>query len=836
MKLPKYEFFIGEAKDANFIKENGAYISGRIPIEHTQKILVNKRYTGFDVIKFYDENGKYLSNKRLILLEGVMIDVPAKAKAFDASLKEVNDLKQNEIIYVLTKVTPHYKTMSKKLSRENDQEFFRTTLDGKISLVGDDFEVISRAGIETQFVFLIYKRDNDKWFEYFKGRFAKTDCKFDLSKKVCELKLTAEDEYSAVMDGYEKSFNIVKLTPEIERISLYKRPLIQVYIKGASTIANFVGGTYWESDVDEAVDKEEDLLKKYHFAYNKSFNEFNPTGFGSMTESEVKEFKMAFVGTKLKYYSEDGKYYLNISFLGNIGAASYYGMFMYRTSDDELLYWSAPNYSVNSGDILDPAEIGKGYIEYGPDKWLLYAADGSGKTITFEGLVYHTYQRLLCDVESYQSGDTTVNTFPVPIDDFVSDNRNYKRCVDFLGGNVVCSAKSVEEATRFGINDYGRYFTDNFTIPYGGFNRPMPVSSSYWGNSGIWFFYGEDYAYPIFEEKVRKKYTLKNAYSVASMIKAILAKIDPTIKHEATEDYSQFLYSENAPLPNMDRFYVYLTPKSNMLKGDYDQAAQKGDISLKGIMDMLWKCFRCLWFIDNGKLRIEHISYFYKGRDYSDSEGTVQLDFTKEKDLFNRKNADFFQSEIEYNKSDLGASYTFKWMDTCTEPFNEATIDIQSNYVQKDKTEEVTVDQFSPDVDYMLLNPGDFSSDGFALLCPLRSTTGEYKLPIVYLQGLYDESGNKYDVYVQNGCASWPYLLSRFHIYNLPAAKVKCDIFPISARSIMRSMSHTIKGPLKNDINPLELVRTNIGLGTVENVSVNIDTRMTTIELSYIPK
>ena len=84
MKLPKYEFFIGEAKDANFIKENGAYISGRIPIEHTQKILVNKRYTGFDVIKFYDKNGKYLSNKRLILLEDVMIDVPAKAKAFDA--------------------------------------------------------------------------------------------------------------------------------------------------------------------------------------------------------------------------------------------------------------------------------------------------------------------------------------------------------------------------------------------------------------------------------------------------------------------------------------------------------------------------------------------------------------------------------------------------------------------------------------------------------------------------------------------------------------------------------------------------------------------------------
>lgn len=81
-----------------------------------------------------------------------------------------------------------------------------------------------------------------------------------------------------------------------------------------------------------------------------------------MTESEVKEFKMAFAGTKLKYYSEDSKYYLNISFLGNIGAASYYGMFMYRTSDDELLYWSAPDYSVNSGDILDPRKLVKAIL------------------------------------------------------------------------------------------------------------------------------------------------------------------------------------------------------------------------------------------------------------------------------------------------------------------------------------------------------------------------------------------------------------------------------------------------------------------------------------------
>jgi len=41
------------------------------------------------------------------------------------------------------------------------------------------------------------------------------------------------------------------------------------------------------------------------------------------------------------------------------------------------------------------------------------------------------------------------------------------------------------------------------------------------------------------------------------------------------------------------------------------------------------------------------------------------------------------------------------------------------NYTQKDKTEEINISQFSSDVDYMLFNPSNFSDDGFAL-CIIR--------------------------------------------------------------------------------------------------------------------
>lgn len=98
---------------------------------------------------------------------------------------------------------------------------------------------------------------------------------------------------------------------------------------------------------------------------------------------------------------------------------------------------------------------------------------------------------------------------------------------------------------------------------------------------------------------------------------------------------------------------------------------------------------------------------------------SYQLDFTKLTDQFNKKLSSYFQSEVEFEKSDLNQRYEFAWMDDVTDLFGSVTIDVKSNYIQKDKTEEINIGQFSSDVDYMLFNPTNFSEDGFALLCPI---------------------------------------------------------------------------------------------------------------------
>ena len=184
------------------------------------------------------------------------------------------------------------------------------------------------------------------------------------------------------------------------------------------------------------------------------------------------------------------------------------------------------------------------------------------------------------------------------------------------------------------MDDYGDYFTSNFLNPYTDlfYGKPIPVSRSAWANTSIWVTFSDSWR--DFEAKFRLEYTLKDAYSLADVISTMLKEIDPRLKHEGTSEYSQFLYSGTSPLSfdtARNGYKVYIAPKSNVLKGNYDQAAQKAELSFEQLMDMLRNCFRCYWFIDEyNRFRIEHISYFLKGMSYTNP--TSQFNLTQELD------------------------------------------------------------------------------------------------------------------------------------------------------------------------------------------------------------
>lgn len=762
-----------------------------------------------------------------------------------------------------TEVTPHYKTLSKKYSKESNQAFFRASLDGKMALVGTDYELIKNANIESTFKLTVKKyRVSDKaWYDYYVGTFSKTDCTFDLDKKLCEIKPETLDEYTYIMNGYENTYDLIKLKPAITRVYANKRMLIQVYVKGGSTISNFFGGTYWEDEVMELsipepgegqnpINETDYIINKYHFALisSNSSSEFTV----HFSYIGVSQYGGQYSGVNGVWTNSNG-HKIKFEVMYNIGEEWPY-------SDSHIIYdISSGNqrkaltgtrdekvvveekiyilrlYDINTGNQIASSEDlfynTSAYIAISSArtsaKPIVLATTDPLQSLVIDGAIEHVvFQRLLCDSKTVKG----LSTYKISSDDFAANNTNYKYCIGLEGGDFYRSTATVDEPTKFGINDYGKYFTDQFIPAVAGIERPMPVCRSSWTNESLWVSYNS--IYTQLEQSARQEFPIKDCYNIADVIKALLAKIAPGITHEATAEYSRFLYDTSVPI-SMNRFYVFLSPKSNVLKGNYDQAAQKAELSFKELMEMLRDCFRCYWFIENNKLRVEHISYFMRGGSYS-TYASVQYDLTNLKDQFSGKNLSYFQTSTKFDKSELTRRYEFNWADDSTELFSDFSIDVDSNYIQKDKTDEINISKFSADVDYMLFKPDAFSSDGFALLCPTKSSS-TYTLPIV-TTSLVDESNNIYTAIVQNYYASFINLL-KFYMYDMPATSIISNkLLELNTIDIKRCMSQTVLFSSEEDPEPYRLVKTSVGSGSMEEITINIDTRIVEAKLTYKPQ
>lgn len=172
----------------------------------------------------------------------------------------------------------------------------------------------------------------------------------------------------------------------------------------------------------------------------------------------------------------------------------------------------------------------------------LTAVEGSGATGTMHADMksYNIYARYLVDVEKI--GD--LNTYPLPADDIVDNNRNYRRAIGYAIDVAFISNNFSDTPTEWGLADNGKYFAPPYSI-YG--QTFYPIARSTWRYASLWFgFYLMDW---ILEEKARKAYTLRDAFPVASCISVLLNQIAPGITHAATAEYSQFYTAETTQYP-----------------------------------------------------------------------------------------------------------------------------------------------------------------------------------------------------------------------------------------------------------------------------------------------
>lgn len=263
----------------------------------------------------------------------------------------------------------------------------------------------------------------------------------------------------------------------------------------------------------------------------------------------------------------------------------------------------------------------------------------------------------------------------------------------------------------------------------------------------------------------------------------------------------------------------------------------------------------------------------------------------------NGKKLGYAQSSYTYDKPETVGQIQFAWMDDVTKPFKGDPMTIISPYVQQDSVEDVDVSKFTTDVDYMQVAPNECSQDGFAMFAcvietesievntllpmlltePLKAgdiitslgsgssiilyptqNTGFYysvsssMLPYVVPEDIVMCIGShvtmsvrragepevpyvqlNYDNKLQNGYLSFWYL-QRYYEWDMPAYQYRIgDGSTQMAFGVQRIKTQNVSFPALNDIDIMKLIKTNIGNGQIEKISINLSDRNARVTLKF---
>ena len=812
----------------------------------------------------------------------INIDLDTSHSADEIAFKQVDYLR-------MRRLTPHYKALKLKAEKKDEQMFFRNTLDGKIILYRSDYDFIANTDVETIFRFFLYCGEK----RLVESKFNKTDCKFNHERTSVELALTADDPYTKILDAYDKTFDLLKIGVGKTKIKLTKRGIVQVYILGEKTITNYCAGTVHEYEVAQPVDDLATLQNIYYFGEPETYQELSLSGFNYNINASV-----VLTGGKEKIEAATGNQQFSLVFKKVASKGEYLTseqtgskVNVPRLSDDTT---SAVEISGGSGggsissvralydiyqlqihtNMAGANVIYKSNYLYGNDSdFGLTANKAQAYPMTYveqpapmqiptpnrfnlgDMIITHKVcMRILCDTPISVDGITTL--YPLPADDFAVDNINYRYCIGLNFKNadgekivkIKASADYQAEPTQYGLTEQGVYFVQPRIYGDRTYQLyPFPLARSSWGNVSLWIGFDE-YTNPITNEpsgverlirNYSRQFYHKDAMEIGAIIKALLNKIDPTVSFEATEDFSQFLYGDINIGTSKYKQKILLTQKSNTLKGDYDQAAQRAEITFKQLMETIRDCYRCYWYIDEQKrFRVEHVSFFMNGLSYGANQ-KQNINLTTEADKFNKKTVLYDQKKLSFAKSELSSRYEFMWADgTISEAMGGGfSIDMKSNYTQADKTENISMQNISSDIDMMFYKPDEFSMDGFALL----SVNGDNETTVEKVEYFRDNSDVPVVTFVQNFYASFLKLFENY-LYDMPARSIVSSIdnpasgFPTySTSGIKRCMEHEIEVQLDEIPSPYATITTNFGVGVIDSMKTNIDTYKSEITLKYKP-
>ena len=700
-----------------------------------------------------------------------------------------------------------------KITTETDQIFHRQSIGGTFKFLGEDFDIIEKCSDNIIFTISVYRGESIVG----SATFVKADCEFNYDDKVCSVKLTTTDRYETLLGNLDNKYNLVKLAPEIKSLHLTLRPIIQLYARGDNKITNIYGGMYFEQDCT-MVSEHSELINTYHF--------LDVAPLACVYVSEVhNDAPSAIIGayymqnsntsTTIIYKHKTANYYIQETVVDTFNFVLYDGNDQIICSA-QLPSWDNPGtYLLNFTNYEGGQNINKAFGTFAKDGEL--------------------YCRVLCP-----KTDGSSSIYERPTSDITEKNSNYPYVAQIYGDIIVQRLTAVGESTttptEWGMNYFGKYFQEpvlTSSQQSAGINV-IPIAQSFWYMMSTWLLL-DNTIYHSFDY-LSLQYTLKDTYPLWSAIKVLLNKIDSTILWDDSFACSDILHipinntdtglSGAIGLPNSRFSSLYITPITNVKKTQYDQPAQRGDMTLKQIFDMLRNVYNLYWWIDdNNRLRIEHISYFNQGDTYAMGEPVPNLDITTMDDYPNREKWSLGTSSITHDRTKCTSRTEFEWGNDCTYPFIGEPIDIKDKYADLTKKDKISVDNFISDIDYTVITPDLVDDDLYALI------EADYNKKVAIAKIRLSGSSPIYEV--QNGYCSFLYLERNALAYDRGGWWAYAGDAFIGAANVKKFIKQSINFPVTiSQIGNLNLIKTGVGNGFVDEAEIDLNTLFAKAKIS----
>lgn len=780
--------------------------------------------------------------------------------------------------YFLDKeVKPIYTKLDRGYQQNTGNEFYREKLSGGVKLLKEDYDIINNTEFD-DIMYLILK-DSQGYFNDYVGYFYKTDCKFDDDNKIVEVKTKPNDAYEKLLGGLQKEYNLLEIGATTTEVVYAVRPITQIYVLGEPIITNVWDGSigYKEINIDPVFD-ENQLINNYKFSTGTTFYYVSKTVNTSLNLTGVYQDNSGGLGETKAIRIESGDQEDTVVY--RIGLES-------RSNNNGTPANTGDNFTESRYYIF--YESGGASIKVYATAWLRQSNPGfggsnpivplvnpfhhpytgiNGNTGTFSFSTKKVFERSLYNIQGSNVSSITDFSFITrrPSDDIYEENNNYQ-WVSTTGGGVFHRASlltrpfyekygfvpdSVPQAGEFYVKptEYivydGLNGNDRFDVTELGF---LPVNKVFWGELSIWicptvnFTNPNPNIHPGAATSTRNEITLRDGYALHEVISRLLVSMGANVVFSNTTDYSEFLYAAANPLGSfdysepafggafnygtLDNFDLFITPKSNIVVSNYEQPAQKAEISLDRVLRMLKTTMQLYWHVEDNKLRIEHISWYNNGGSYT--QQNVGLDLTTLIQPRNAKSWNFEQNKFEFEKDQMPERYEFGWMDDVSKSFEGNNIDIISGFVKEGNIEDVNVTGFTTDIDFILANPIDVSKDGFCLLSTF--VDGGKNKVIFRVQ----QTGINERAFLQNGFLSVPFLQENYYVYNLPSNKVVINgsVRDIASTNVTKYKKQSVTYPSKGVINPYALVKTAIGNGKIAKLDVSMESLIIKAEIKH---